>query len=373
LTVQDPTGYFNAGNTGAIYYKNSAGILVPLNPGSNGQVLTLNSNLPTWATPSSGGGGGQTVTVNASKTLALSDADTKQVCTGATSDVVITIPNDSTANLPVGTVITIITPGPYFATIDLEAGVSYTNALAAPVRRFTPVSASYNIEKTAANAWIAKNLNYNTSLTNLMLRLDPTTIQPAAQHVSGTGSTIFPQSDGSIIETLTSTASARCHFGAAQSNASGQLTHFLLSGKALWFYCQTRVSALAVAANTGVGNYNYRVGLIDNIALAPANGVYLVHSSNNSGNWQITSRAANVDTVINTAVNPTATTTFEMLIKNGIVRTWVNGVAQADITTNIPTAPLGYTFGSLVNPTTAPTTPVNKTANTLNCGLCRWL
>src|SRR5690606_14440336 len=43
--------------TGDIYYRNSSGYLTRLGVGSNGDVLTLDGGLPTWAAPSGGGGG----------------------------------------------------------------------------------------------------------------------------------------------------------------------------------------------------------------------------------------------------------------------------------------------------------------------------
>lgn len=46
--------------TGDVYYRASGGVLTQLGIGASGQVLTVASGLPSWATPSGGGGGGLT-------------------------------------------------------------------------------------------------------------------------------------------------------------------------------------------------------------------------------------------------------------------------------------------------------------------------
>jgi len=50
------------GASGDVYYRNSTGDLIRLPVGTAGQVLTVASNVPTWVTPASGGGGGSGLT-----------------------------------------------------------------------------------------------------------------------------------------------------------------------------------------------------------------------------------------------------------------------------------------------------------------------
>jgi hypothetical protein len=61
-----PAGTFS---TGGILYKNSGGYMVPLNPGSNGNVLTLSSGIPSWAAPTGGTWGSITGTLSSQTDL----------------------------------------------------------------------------------------------------------------------------------------------------------------------------------------------------------------------------------------------------------------------------------------------------------------
>ena len=51
------------GASGDVYYRNSTSDLIRLPIGTNGQVLTVASNVPTWVDPTGGGGGGGGLTL----------------------------------------------------------------------------------------------------------------------------------------------------------------------------------------------------------------------------------------------------------------------------------------------------------------------
>lgn len=58
VRINDSTlGFYLPGNVGTIYYSDGSGALVPLAPGSEGQVVTIASGIPSYATPSVGGTG----------------------------------------------------------------------------------------------------------------------------------------------------------------------------------------------------------------------------------------------------------------------------------------------------------------------------
>lgn len=67
--------------TGDIYYRNAGGVLTRLGVGSDGQVLTLASGLPSWA--AAGGGGGGTPAGSGSEIQFRSDASTFGAVTGS--------------------------------------------------------------------------------------------------------------------------------------------------------------------------------------------------------------------------------------------------------------------------------------------------
>ncbi len=59
-TLTSPVINVTSDTTGDTYYRSSGGIFTRLPIGSSGQVLTVASGLPSWATPSGGGGGDST-------------------------------------------------------------------------------------------------------------------------------------------------------------------------------------------------------------------------------------------------------------------------------------------------------------------------
>lgn len=77
-------------STGDIYYRAAGGALTRLAPGTNGQVLTLASGIPSWATPASGAW-----SASATETLTNKTLSTGTVITAAT----MTLGSDSTGDI----------------------------------------------------------------------------------------------------------------------------------------------------------------------------------------------------------------------------------------------------------------------------------
>lgn len=114
--------------------------------------------------------------------------------------------------------------------------------------------------------------------------------------------------------------------------------------------------AIGIATSDATNTYTARWGYVDGSTGAnllqsdPTNGIYFRYThGTNSGNLQAVSRAANVETVINTSVPPalyayaTANSTsvrFEVNAAASSIEFFVNGSSVGTITTNIPTARL---------------------------------
>ena len=371
MAFQNPIGVpfsVESASTGALYYRNSAGILVPLNPGANGNVLTLDSGLPTWAA-APGGGTSPTVNVGASKTFGISDANSIQNCTNsAATDITLTVPNDATANLPVGSTIDVII-GTGLVQLDWEAGVAFDNQTPVGIRRFSAQYSSYVLFKIGANSWVARNYTFRPFANTIIPRLEIMALQPAVVAVSGSGASVTPHSNGFVQLSCGTSTTGRAHIGGVPIPGGIQMDHFDIAGKCVYFAVNAWVNILSDATQT----YVARAGLLANISTATPNaGFYISHSTANSGNWQVIARNSGTETAFNTAIPATTATLFEFLIKDGVGRIFVNGTEQTLITTNIPSGSsnqVNFSFGNIIK--SVGTTQRLLYTNTLS--ICRWL
>lgn len=124
------------------------------------------------------------VLATASKTLALSDANTCQICSGSA---VITIPSNSSVPFPIGTEILLQRRTATTITIAVASGVGITGEIGTALT-LTTVHNSTLLKKTLADTWIAINPIPN----NAVLPGTPTTTtQPAGTNSEAVATTEF--------------------------------------------------------------------------------------------------------------------------------------------------------------------------------------
>ena len=126
------------------------------------------------------------VTVPASKILALSDANTSQICTAAST---ITVPANATVAFPIGTEILLLRNTSGTITLALTAGVTVTDRDGA-TNTLTDVRNFTLLKKTGNDAWIA----VNPTPSNAFLPGNPTTTtQPVDTNNTTVSTTAFVQ------------------------------------------------------------------------------------------------------------------------------------------------------------------------------------
>ncbi len=95
-TLKVPGGSLPVVVEGDILVADASNVLVPLNPGSNGDVLTIVAGVPAYAAPS--GGGGMTidwasiVSITGTTTVTASGVTKDHRCSGTTSNYTVTLP-----------------------------------------------------------------------------------------------------------------------------------------------------------------------------------------------------------------------------------------------------------------------------------------
>lgn len=150
-----------------------------------------------------------------------------------------------------------------------------------------------------------------------------------------TGTTANP---GVLQHTTGTTATGRA---AAHGNLAGLL---FASGQTWTFETIARLTTLS----DGTQTYSYRVGFIDSISAESRDGCFFRYTNGtNSGNWQAVCRSNSTESVINSAVAPTANTFQKLRIivtGTGNAEFWIANTSIGSITTNIPSAG-GREFG----------------------------
>lgn len=171
-------------------------------------------------------------------------------------------------------------------------------------------------------------------------------VQDWTMTVTGTGTSSYTlaSADGSGIGWIGFTTGAATNSRLRMVSPRFDGVNF--SNGAARFRARMRTDDLSDATET----YTTRIGFIDSDTGETTDGAFFRYThSVNGGRWQAVTRAANVETAVDTGVTVAANTiyTLDVQVSGGTATFLLDGVSVATISTNVPSGsgqPTGYGF-----------------------------
>lgn len=386
--------------SGDILYASAANTLSKLAKGSDTQVLTLAGGLPSWATPTTGtvtsvsgtanritstGGNTPVIDISASYVGQASITTLGTVTTGVWNGTAVDLSHGGTnANLTAsngGIFYSTASAGAILAgtatankvlmsgssTAPVWSTPTYPNASATSRKiivsdgtNFVASTETWAVPGTSGNVLTSDGTNWNSaaasgggglgSLRNSPEWFDDFTFNNDNTALSPLGSLnwSYGASLGDIVGTadhpgiiqLTSQISS-----AIISNVTGFSQYDITDSNVIWQSC-----VLVPTLSTGIQTFTLYAGFTDNYSTPPTgSGIYFSYTDTvNSGHWTLTCVAAGTATNTDSGVAVAANTWYDLAFKKtaGNVAFYINGVLKANITTNIPTAPMDLFFAN---------------------------